>query len=109
MTSETFINIVHNQIGPEMSSLGFEQKQNPGLADYFRLEIDDNTIIVSFIFGRNEDGKTIRYYKMAVENYPGIHVGDSKELLKIERHNQPFTKSEILDDFKQVKAYLLGE
>lgn len=109
MTSETFIDIVHNQIGQEMSPLGFKQIQNPGLADYFRLEIDNNTILVLFTFGRNEDGKTIRYYKMVVENYLDMHVGDSKELLKIERHNQPFTKSEILDDFKQVKAYLLGE
>lgn len=109
MTSETFIDIVHNQIGQEMSSLGFEQMQNPGLADYFRLEIDDNTIIVSFIFGRNEDGETIRYYNMYASSYSGIHAGNQKVLLNIKNHKQPFTKSEILDDFKQVKAYLLGE
>lgn len=109
MTTETFIDIVNNQIGAEMTQLGFEQKQNPHLADYFRLEIDNNTIIVSFMFGKNSDDETIRYYKMLVNSYSGTHVGDQTELLRIEQHQQPFTASQIMNDFGNIKAYLLGE
>lgn len=109
MTSETFIDIVNNQIGAEMAQLGFEQIQNSPLADYFRLEIDDNTVIVSFIFGKNSDGETIRYYKMFVSRYPGIRVGAQKLLMTVEQHKQPFTMSQIMDDFRSVKAFLLGE